>query len=93
MNNTIEVGCYNVSFCGLNHENDKKYEMVMIEKFEGEKYIDNSKKVFYFLDNKNTIIPKLEAVEQIEKIYNNYFNNSRIKCEHTVKISLVHTID
>ena len=49
MNNTIEVGAYNVSFCGLVYENDKKYEMVMIEKFEGEKYIDKSKKVFYFL--------------------------------------------
>ena len=93
MNNTIEVSCYNVSFCGLILENDIKYEMVMIEKFEGEKYIDKSKKVFYFLDNKNTIIPKLETIEQIEQIYNNYFNNSRIKCKHTVKISLIHNID
>ena len=92
MNNTIEAGCYNVSFCGLVYENDKKYEMVIIEKFEGEKYIQDSKKVFYFLDNKNTIIPKLETVEQIEKIYNSYFNNSRIKWEHVVKISLIHTI-
>ena len=50
-------------------------------------------KVFYFLDNKNTIIPKLETIGQIEKIYNSYFNNSRIKCEHIVKTSLIHTID
>ena len=89
MNNTIEVGCYNVSFCGLVYENDKKYEMVIIEKFEGEKYIPDSKKVFYFLDNKETILPKMDTVKQIEQFYNVYKNNSKIKCEHIVKSTVI----
>lgn len=89
MNNTIEVSCYNVSFCGLILENDIKYEMVMIEKFEGEKYIPDSKKVFYFLDNKETILPKMDTVKQIEQFYNVYKNNSKIKCEHIVKSTVI----
>ena len=89
MNNTIEVGCYNVSFCGTSYENDKKYEMVIIEKFDGEKYIDRSKKIFYFLDEKETVIPKLDTVKQIERFYKLYMHNSKIKCEHTIKATII----
>ena len=92
MNNTLEVGCYNVSFCGLSYDNDIKYQMVIIEKFDGQKYIDRSKKIFYFLDSRDTIIPKMDTVEQIEKFYNNYMHNSKIKCEHIVKSSLISVI-
>lgn len=89
MNKTIEVDYYNVSFCGASHYSNVKYEMIMIEKFEGEKYIQNSKKIFYFLDNKESIIPKMETVKEIEQFYNVYPNNSKIKCEYTIKSSFV----
>lgn len=86
---TIEVDYYNVTFCGASYDNKIRYEMIIIEKFEGEKYIPDSKKVFYFLDNKETIVPKMETVKQIEQFYNAYKNNAKIKCEHIVKSSVI----
>ena len=89
MNNTLEIGCYNVSFYGSSYDNDVKYEMVIIEKFNGEKYIDRSKKIFYFLDSKESVIPKMDTVNQIERFYNRYMHNSKIKCEYTIKATVI----
>ena len=91
MNNTLEVGCYNVSFCGVIKETNgknRKYQMVIIEKFEGEEYIKDSKLVLYFLDAKDTVIPKLNTKKQVNKFYN-YKNDSKIKCEHEIKVTAI----
>ena len=91
MNKTLEVGNYNVSFCGIIAETNgknRKYQMVIIEKFDGNNYIENSKKVLYFLDSKETAIPKLNTARQINKFYA-YKNNSKIKCEHEIKVTAI----
>ena len=91
MNNTLEVGCYNVSFCGIIAETNgknRKYQMVIIEKFDGNNYIENSKRVLYFLESKETVVPKFETKKQINKFYN-YKNNSKIKCEHEIKVTAI----
>lgn len=41
---TKEVGCYNITFCGLSFDNNIPYDMVIIEKFNNNTYIEGSKK-------------------------------------------------
>ena len=91
MNKTLEVGNYNVNFCGTIEDkyNKAKYEMVMFEKFDGDSYIEDSKLVLYFLDSKGYVIPKLDTVKQVERFYKLYPNNSKIKCEHTIKATVI----
>lgn len=54
---TKEVGCYNITFCGLSYDNNIPYDMVIIEKFNNNTYIEGSKKVLYFRHERGCIVP------------------------------------
>lgn len=75
---TKEIGCYNVTFCGLSYDNNTPYGMVIIEKFNGNTYIEGSKKTLYFrMDNKHDrgyILPNFSSEKEVEKYlqYRNY---------------------
>lgn len=85
---TKEVGCYNVTFCGLSYDNNNvPYEMIIIEKFNGDTYIEGSKKTLYFRHDKGYILPNFSNEKEVEK-YLQYRNYTRLKAKKSVSIEI-----
>lgn len=84
---TKEIGCYNVTFCGLSYDNNTPYEMVIIEKFNGNTYIEGSKKTLYFRHNRGCVFPNFSSEKEVEK-YLQYRNYARLKAKKSVSIEI-----
>ena len=71
MNGIKEVGKYNVDFEGLSYDGNTPYEMVIIEEFNGNVPVEESRKTLYFRQNvgaeKEYIVPNFKDETEIEK--------------------------
>lgn len=85
---TKEVGCYNITFCGLSYNNNIPYDMVIIEKFNNNTYIEGSKKVLYFRNERDCIVPVFNTEKEVEK-YLQYRNYEKLKVKKSITIEIV----
>ena len=90
-----QVGKYNVNYCGLSYDGDTPYELVIIEEFDGEKYVKGSKKELYFRRNKRTereyILPDMRTEKEVEK-WLQYKNHTKIVAKMKIEISILQNI-
>jgi hypothetical protein len=85
---TKEVGCYNITFCGLSYDNNIPCDMVIIEKFNNNTYIEGSKKVLYFRHERGCIVPVFNTEKEVEK-YLQYRNYEKLKVKKSITIEIV----
>lgn len=57
-------------FCGLSYDNNIPYDMVIIEKFNNNTYIEGSKK-YFILDMKEVVLCQFSTLKKrLKSIYN-----------------------
>lgn len=80
MYGTIFIGQYNISYNGFSYDkNGHKFQLVIIEKFDNNgKYIQNSKRIYYFLVDNEHNEPRFKTIEEVEKCLL-HKNNSRLR--------------
>ena len=80
-----EVGRYNVDYEGLVYDGKIPYQMVIIEKFNGNTPIEGSRKTLYFRDNQKAerkyIVPEIRTETEVEQFLK-YQNNAKIKIQN-----------
>ena len=73
-----EIGCYNVSDCGMSYESNIIYNMIIFEKFDRNNNV-TEKKTIYFKCGKDLFVPDFKYESEIEEFLLTVKNNEKVK--------------
>lgn len=88
-----EVGKYNIDFEGLSYDGKIPYEMVIIEEFNGNTPVEDSRKILYFSrknigNERKYIMPCFRNEEEVE-MWLQYRNYAKIQIFNKIVVEEV----
>ena len=78
-----QVGRFNVNYAGNAYEKGTRYSMIIIEEFEGNRFIPESRRVLYVKNGTGYVAPDLQTEDEVRSFlkYRNYEKLSFVKRE------------